>query len=95
MTALELSERLRALRLARNLSQAELAQMAGTSLSSIRRLEGAGQGTLVLLVRVAQALNVAHELDGLFVPNSHSIAQAEALADTRQRASKARGQGKP
>ena len=85
-----LGARLRALRLARNFSQQELASMAGASLSSIRRLEAAGQASLELLVRVAQALQVAHELETLFAHTPHTIAQAEqqAAAARRQRARK-------
>lgn len=90
-----LGSRLRALRLARNVSQQELAGMAGVSLSSIRRLEASGQASLELLVRVAQALQVGQALDGLFVPSATTIAQVQtqAAAAQRQRAGKARGQG--
>lgn len=88
-----LGSRLRALRLARNVSQQELAGMAGVSLSSIRRLEASGQASLELLVRVAQALQVGQALDELFVqPAPQSIAQAEKLLHfkRRQRASRQR-----
>jgi transcriptional regulator with XRE-family HTH domain len=84
----EFGERIRQLRLRGNLTQQQLAQMTGASLSSIRRLEGAGQGTLELLVRVSQALQVITQLDGLFVPPPPSIAEMERLAvqPVRQRA---------
>jgi transcriptional regulator with XRE-family HTH domain len=75
-----LAERMRVLRLSHNLSQVELAQMTGSSLSSIRRLEASGQGTLLLLVRVAQALRAEQGLDGLFVNATHSIADLEQSA---------------
>jgi transcriptional regulator with XRE-family HTH domain len=75
-----LAERMRVLRLSHNISQAELAQMTGSSLSSIRRLEASGQGTLLLLVRVAQALRAEQGLDGLFVNATHSIADLEQSA---------------
>ena len=80
--------RLRTLRLARNLSQASLAQMCGASLSSIRRLEATGQATLELVVRAASALQASAGFDALFAPPLQSIAQAEAAARvaTRQRA---------
>lgn len=86
-----LGRRLRALRLGRNLGQAELAARAGCSLSAVRRLEAKGQGGLELVVRVAQALQAAQALDGLFQPPAlSSIAQAEALAGSaaRRRASR-------
>ena len=80
-----LGERVRLLRLARNLSQLELAGMCGSSLSSIRRLEAQGQGTLNLLVRAALALNVIDGLDDLLVLPSQTIAQAQAAAGVQQR----------
>lgn len=81
---LALGERVRLLRLARNLSQLELAGMCGTSLSSVRRLEAQGQGTLKLLVRVALALN-AGGLDDLLVMPTQTIAQAQAAAGPQRR----------
>jgi transcriptional regulator with XRE-family HTH domain len=84
-----LGARLRTQRLARNFTQAELAERAGCSLSALRRLESGGQGTLELVVRVAQALSLAEALQLLFeLPALNSIAQAEAqvLTPLRQRA---------
>lgn len=81
-----LGERVKALRLARNISQGELAGMTGSSLSSIRRLEASGQGSVELLVRAAQSLNASEGLDALLVQPAHSIAQLEAQAQTRKRA---------
>ena len=82
---MDLGERIKQLRLRGNLTQQQLAQMVGASLSSIRRLEGAGQGTLELLVRVSQALQVVTQLDGLFVPPPPSIAEMERLAQAPMR----------
>jgi transcriptional regulator with XRE-family HTH domain len=93
-----LGQRLRALRLLRNLGQAELAARAGCSLSAVRRLEAAGQGSLALVVRVAQALQAGADFEPLFrAPAVASIAQAEALtqAAARRRASRPRAQGRP
>ena len=73
----ELGERARRLRLVKNLSQAQLAQMTQTSLSSVRRLEAQGQGSLEFLVRIMQALQAVNQLEGLFVEPAQSIAQAE------------------
>ncbi|MEO6279566.1 helix-turn-helix transcriptional regulator [Roseateles sp.] len=87
----QLGERLRALRLVRNFGQAELAARAGCSLSAVRRLEASGQGSLEMVVRVAQALQAADGLGSLFeLPALTSIAQAEAMAGTpaRRRASR-------
>jgi transcriptional regulator with XRE-family HTH domain len=91
----EIGARCRALRLARNLSQAELAAMTGSSLSSIRRLEACGQGTLVLLVRVVQALQVGVQLESFLVQPMVSIADIErtVAATRRQRAGGPRKRG--
>lgn len=85
---LELGQRCRRLRLQANLTQLELAERAGASLSSIRRLEASGQTTLELLVRVVQALHLASHLENLLVLPVLSIADAErdAVATKRQRA---------
>ena len=83
-----LGTRLRAQRLAQDLPQRELAQMAGLSLGAVRKLEASGQTSLETLVRVAQALGLAGELDALFVLKRESIAQMEQaeLAHRRKRA---------
>ncbi len=66
--------------------------MTGASLSSVRRFEAAGQGTLGLVVRIAQALHVVEDLDALFVVRPQSIAQAQAQQrPVRQRARRTAG----
>ena len=81
----ELGQRCKHLRLQANLSQLELAQRSGASLSSIRRLEASGQATLELLVRVTQALHLVSHLENLLVLPVLSIADAERAAAGRQR----------
>lgn len=81
----ELGQRCKRLRLQANLSQLELAQRSGASLSSIRRLEASGQATLELLVRVTQALHQVRQLEHLLVVPVLSIADAERMAAARQR----------
>lgn len=81
----ELGQRCKRLRLQANLSQLELAQRCGASLSSIRRLEASGQATLELLVRVTQALHQVNQLENLLVVPVLSIADAERVAAARQR----------
>lgn len=83
-----LGQRLRAQRLAQELSQRELAQMAGLSLGALRKLEHNGQCALETLVRVVQALGLTQELQDLFMPQRQSIAQMEQAdrASQRQRA---------
>lgn len=84
----ELGSRIRQLRLHANLTQQQLAEMAGASLSAIRRLEALGQGSIDLLVRVAQALQITAQFEGLFTLPERSIAEVErlAMAAPRQRA---------
>jgi len=77
--------RARALRLMRNLSQQELARMAGVSLSSIRRFESGGQGPFDLVARIAVALQATDALEPLFALPGQTIAQAEAAARVAQR----------
>lgn len=88
----ELGQRCRRLRLQANLSQLELAERTGASLSSIRRMETSGQATLELLVRVAQALHLVSHLESLFILPVLSIADAErdVAATKRQRAASPR-----
>jgi transcriptional regulator with XRE-family HTH domain len=84
--------RSRALRLARNLSQQELARMTGASLSSIRRFEAQGRGAFDLVARIAIALQATDGLDSLFTLPQQTITQAEAAVQVvrRQRARKSR-----
>ena len=84
----QLGSRIKRIRLSRNLSQQQLADMAAASLSSVRRLESHGQASMALVVRVAQALQVVAQLDNLFTEDVQTIAQAEhaALVAVRQRA---------
>ncbi len=81
----ELGVRIKQLRLARNISQQQLADMTQGSLSSVRRLEAAGQGTLDFVVRVAQALQVVEQVNAWFVESAQSIAEAERLQQVAQR----------
>lgn len=92
-----LGQRCRRLRLQANLSQVDLAERAGVSLSSIRRLETSGQSTLELLVRITQALHLSSHLENLLVLPVLSIADAERDAATtqRQRAASPRRPKKP
>lgn len=87
-----LGHRLRAQRLAQGLAQRELAQMAGLSLGAVRKLEHNGQSSLDTLIRLAQALGLAGELETLFALKRQSIAQMEqaATASQRQRAPRRR-----
>ena len=84
----ELGQRCKVLRLMRNLTQKQLADMTGASLSSVRRFEVQGQGSLELFIKITQALQVVQQLQPLFVQQETSIAEIERhqAATKRQRA---------
>ena len=58
-----LGERLRAIRLSRNLAQRDLAGKAGLSLRALINLEAGEGSTVESLVRVLKALNVADAIE--------------------------------
>lgn len=66
---LELAERARALRIARNLRQADLAMRSGVTLASLRRFERDGEISLKNLMLIAIALNRAQDFDAVFAQN--------------------------
>jgi len=80
----------RQLRLARNLSQAELGARAGVSFGAVRKLESSGHTTLATFVRCVQALGAGSDLESLLKPPIRSIAELEQQhqATLRQRARK-------
>lgn len=61
-----IGQRLRRIRLARGLTQRELAERSGISLSTLKLLESKGRGSLQRLARVAAVLGVDDELRDLF-----------------------------
>ncbi len=63
----ELGERLTQLRLAQNLTQAQLAAQAGVAKRTVERLEAGAATQLHNFVRICRALNVAGNFD-LLVP---------------------------
>lgn len=88
----ELGNRLAALRLAHNLTQATLAQEAGVSKRTIERLESGEVATrLSALVRVGRVLGLIDRLDAL-VPAATPgpVEQMKLAGRKRKRASKPR-----
>lgn len=93
----ELGERLRALRLRRNMTQEELAERALLAVGTVKSLE-AGRGKLSTLVAVLRELGALDQLDRFISPIAISpIKMADTnnkLSGQRERASGTRRKGK-
>ena len=63
-----LGERLKRLRVSKNVTQAELAARAGLSMTALRNLETGRGATLSTLFRFARALDGLGPIDALFRP---------------------------
>jgi len=93
----ELGARLAALRLARNLTQAGLAEQAGVSKRTIERLEsGAVAAQLTAFLRVCRVLDLVEGLDAMIPPPAASpVAALQQQGQPRQRASRRRAPKAP
>lgn len=85
-----LGERLKALRLARNLDQKSLAERAGISVRALRNLEGGQGSTLKSLVRVLRALDREDWLKSIAPVATINPLMLGRNAEPRQRAGKPR-----
>jgi transcriptional regulator with XRE-family HTH domain len=65
-----IGQRLKRIRLSRGLSQQDLAERSGVSLSTLKLLEAQGKGSLQRLARIAAVLGVDGELRDLFGHNT-------------------------
>ncbi len=87
---LRLGQRLKHQRLARLMSQVDLAGRADVAVGTVRKLEATGQSSTDSLARIALALGLGDELAGLFTTPLRSIADMEradqASRQQRQRA---------
>ncbi len=81
---LGVGEKLRSLRLQRNITQQELARRAGVSRPTLGALELRGRGTISTLVRVMYALGRERELEALLAPDPPSTLD-ELTAPTRRK----------
>lgn len=89
--ARELGERVRALRLQRNVTQKALAEATLLSLNTIKALES-GSGKLATLIAVLRELGALDQLDNLIPADNVSPLQLARLhGRQRRRASGARG----
>ncbi len=80
-TAQQLAKKVRALRLARNLKQATLAELSGVSLPSLRRFERTSLISLQNLLKLTFALGRLSDFEQLLQPPvAGSIAELEDTA---------------
>ncbi len=90
MILLRIGEEIRRQRLDKNISQRELATLAGVSMSCVAAMERGESVSLKTLISLLRALNSLHVLDGLLKePEISPIAYAKLLEGkkSRQRAS--------
>lgn len=87
--ALEISDRVRAIRAAQGMTQAEISKRSGMSLSSYRRFEQTGRIEFLSLIRVAQVLHAEGNFDKLFPPpiarSLDELEKAQARPPVKQR----------
>ncbi len=91
----EVGGRLAARRLARNLTQGQVAEKAGVSKRTVERMEsGEVSGRLTGLVRILRALDLLERLD-LLVPEvgPEPVEELRMAGKRRKRAAKPRGAG--
>lgn len=86
----QLGQRLRALRLQRNIDQKSLAERAGISLRALKNLEGGTGSTLHSLVSVLRALGREEWLAGIAPVASINPLMLSRQAEPRQRAGRPR-----
>ena len=89
----QIGRRMRLLRLAAGWTQAALAERAGVSLSTLKLLELTGKGSLQRLARIAVALNVDGELQGLFLEPRQVDSMDAVERMGRERAPRRRKEG--
>ncbi|MGD7654433.1 MAG: helix-turn-helix domain-containing protein [Verrucomicrobiales bacterium] len=81
-----IGQRLRQIRLSRGLTQQELAEHSGVSLSTLKLLESQGKGSLQRLARIAAVLGVDAELRDLFRHSTGAESIDAVKRSERQRA---------
>ncbi len=86
--ARQIGSRLRDHRKARGWTQAELAERAGISLSTLKLLEREGKGSLQRLAKIAVILNLDGSLNQLF-SETPAFASLEEVQATHRRSDKA------
>ncbi len=75
----EMARRIKLARIARNMTQVDLAQRTGVSLGTIRKIERTGDCGFRTIIKVAQALRLESGLDRLFEMGIQSIDEMIAV----------------
>ena len=89
--SLVLAQRLKRLRIQKDISQAEMAQRMGVSRSTLNTLENTGKGSVTAWIKLVQCLGQEGQLQPLFKPVITSIADmTQQQKPTRQRVSRTR-----
>ena len=84
----ELGERIKDIRIANNMKQEEMAEYAGVSLSTVRRIESVNGSTMDNFLRILRCLNLIQNLE-ILIPEQHlSAHEIYRQIPKRQRASK-------
>lgn len=87
MVLQEIGDRIAKLRLNKNMTQAQLADSAGVSLSTVSRVEGGNSSQISNLVRILRALGLLENMELLIPePTISPIQQLEMEGKRRQRA---------
>lgn len=85
-----LGRRMKARRLGVNLTQADLADRAGVSLGSLKRMENGGTGSVETMARVALILGAEEEVEALFAAPGPATLDDVIAPPARKRASGSR-----
>ena len=89
--SLVLAQRLKRLRIQKDIAQAEMAQRMGVSRSTLNTLENTGKGSMTAWIKLVQCLGQEGQLQPLFKPVITSIADmTQQQKPTRQRVSRTR-----
>ena len=89
--SLVLAQRLKRLRIQKEIAQAEMAQRMGVSRSTLNTLENTGKGSVTAWIKLVQCLGQEGQLQPLFKPVITSIADmAQQQKPARQRVSRTR-----
>jgi len=84
----EMGERIRDIRIAKNLTQEEVAEDIGVSLSTIKRIESGTGSTLENFLRILRYFNLTQNLEVLIPTQQQSAEEIYRNVSKRQRARK-------